>query len=224
MKNKTRKRGREGRKKISDIHPTRGREGGREGGRAYLGLGVGHDLHVAGPGRVRTLSDRVVEVTNGVVRVSRSELVSLVGRQVADALVRLEVVLDVHGLMKEGEREGGRAGGREGEAGERSRLAFHKSTDIWVSILTGLSRHDGSKGGSKEGGREGEKYLALVIDTLEGMRAVAIHVPVPIGRAAVGEEEGDLVGGLGAEGDEVPEGIGVLAVGGRVAVEEGVRA
>ena len=49
------------------------------------------------------------------------------------------------------------------------------------------------------------------------MTAVAVHVPKAVGRAAVGEEERDLVGGLGAEGNEVPKGVRILAVRGGVA-------
>ena len=36
------------------------------------------------------------------------------------------------------------------------------------------------------------------------MGAIAIHVPVAIGDASVTEEERDLVGGLWAKGDKVP--------------------
>lgn len=47
--------------------------------------------------------------------------------------------------------------------------------------------------------------LALAVDQLERVAAVPVHVAVPVGSAAVGEEEGDLVRGLRAQGDKVPE-------------------
>ena len=52
--------------------------------------------------------------------------------------------------------------------------------------------------------------LALVVDQFEGVGAVAVHVAVAVGDAAVGEQEGDLVGGLRTQRDEVPEHVGVL--------------
>ena len=58
--------------------------------------------------------------------------------------------------------------------------------------------------------------VSVLVDQLEGVRAVAVHVPVPDGGAAVGEEEGHLVGRLLPQGDEVPEGVRVLAVRHRV--------
>mmetsp|Transcript_42381 Transcript_42381/g.73695 ORF Transcript_42381/g.73695 Transcript_42381/m.73695 type:complete len:306 (-) Transcript_42381:8-925(-) len=56
------------------------------------------------------------------------------------------------------------------------------------------------------------------IDGLECMRAVTIHVTVAIGRAAVGEQERHLVNSLRAQGNEVPEGIGIFAVSDGVAL------
>ena len=61
-----------------------------------------------------------------------------------------------------------------------------------------------------------------LVDQLEGMGAIAIHVTVAIGDAPVTEEEGDLVGGLWTKGDEVPEHIHILE-GGRERRREGGR-
>lgn len=52
--------------------------------------------------------------------------------------------------------------------------------------------------------------LAVLVDQLEGVWAVAIHVSVAIRDASVTEQEGHLVGGLWAETDEVPEHVHVL--------------
>lgn len=57
-----------------------------------------------------------------------------------------------------------------------------------------------------------EVGLAGLVDELQGVGGEAVHVTVTIGGTAVGEEDGDLVEGLGDEGDEVPEGIGITAV------------
>jgi hypothetical protein len=54
--------------------------------------------------------------------------------------------------------------------------------------------------------------LALSVDHLEGVGAVAVHVAETDGGAAVGEEERHLVGRLGAQGDKVPEHVGVLKI------------
>ncbi len=48
------------------------------------------------------------------------------------------------------------------------------------------------------------------IDELESVRPVAVHVPEPVGRATVTEQEGHLVRGLRAKRDEVPEHVRVL--------------
>lgn len=55
--------------------------------------------------------------------------------------------------------------------------------------------------------------FALVVDELEGVRAVAVHEAVAVGCAAVAEQEHDLVRGLGSQGDEVPEHVGVFQMG-----------
>ena len=56
--------------------------------------------------------------------------------------------------------------------------------------------------------------LAFGIDELERVAAVAVHVPVAVGRAAVREQERHLVSGLRPQADEVPEHVGVLWRGG----------
>ena len=58
--------------------------------------------------------------------------------------------------------------------------------------------------------------LAFSIHQLERVAAVAVHVPVAVGRAAVREQERHLVGGLRPQADEVPEHVGVLEVSGGV--------
>jgi hypothetical protein len=55
--------------------------------------------------------------------------------------------------------------------------------------------------------------LALLVDELEGMARVAVHVAVVLGDAAVGEEDGDLVNALGGKRKEVPEHVGILEIG-----------
>src|SRR5690606_17827147 len=51
--------------------------------------------------------------------------------------------------------------------------------------------------------------LALGVDPLEGVRAVAVEVAPRLREAAVTHEVGHLVGGLGREGPEVPLCVGV---------------
>ena len=52
--------------------------------------------------------------------------------------------------------------------------------------------------------------LSILVDHLEGVGAIAIHVTMAIGDAPITEQERDLVGGLRTKGDEVPEHVGVL--------------
>ena len=52
--------------------------------------------------------------------------------------------------------------------------------------------------------------LPLGIDHLEGVAAVAVHVPEAIRDATVTEQEADLVGCLWAQADEVPEHVRIL--------------
>ena len=54
--------------------------------------------------------------------------------------------------------------------------------------------------------------VALLVDQLEGVAAVAVHVPEAIGDAPVTKEERDLVRGLRPEGDEVPKHVHVLRI------------
>ena len=53
-------------------------------------------------------------------------------------------------------------------------------------------------------------WCPITIDQLEGVRAIAIHVPKTIWDATVTEQEGHLVGGLWAETEEVPEHVWIL--------------
>mmetsp|Transcript_6295 Transcript_6295/g.9563 ORF Transcript_6295/g.9563 Transcript_6295/m.9563 type:complete len:370 (-) Transcript_6295:238-1347(-) len=55
--------------------------------------------------------------------------------------------------------------------------------------------------------------LSSSIHVLEGVAAVPIHVAVAIGGTSVAHQERDLVSGFRTKGDEVPEHVGVLAVG-----------
>ena len=52
--------------------------------------------------------------------------------------------------------------------------------------------------------------LVVLVDQLEGVAAVAIHVAIAVRRAAVGEQEGHLVSGLRSQCDEIPEHVRVL--------------
>jgi hypothetical protein len=58
--------------------------------------------------------------------------------------------------------------------------------------------------------------LVLRIDKLEGVRAVAVQKTVAVRGASVREQEHDLVSGLRAQRDEVPEHVRVLQVCRRV--------
>ena len=49
--------------------------------------------------------------------------------------------------------------------------------------------------------------------TIGELYSVPVHESVSVGRAPVGEEEGDLVRGHGHQRDEVPEHVRVLQVG-----------
>ena len=52
--------------------------------------------------------------------------------------------------------------------------------------------------------------LVVLVDQLEGVAAIAIHVAITVRRAAVGEQEGHLVSGLRSQRDEIPEHVRVL--------------
>jgi len=55
--------------------------------------------------------------------------------------------------------------------------------------------------------------LTGLVDELQGVGGETVHVAVTIGSTTVREEDRDLVESLGNEGDEVPESIGITAVG-----------
>ncbi len=57
------------------------------------------------------------------------------------------------------------------------------------------------------------EHLSLLVDPLVRMRAEAIHVSEPVGRASITEEDGHLVQGLGTQTPEVPCHVGALHVG-----------
>ncbi len=54
--------------------------------------------------------------------------------------------------------------------------------------------------------------FSLVIDELECVASISVHVTEPIWSTSVAKQEGDLVGGFRTEGDEIPECIWVLQV------------
>ena len=55
--------------------------------------------------------------------------------------------------------------------------------------------------------------LAGLVNPLEGVGAVAVHVSVAVRGTTVGHEDGKLVDGLRSQGKEVPEHVGALEVG-----------
>ena len=65
--------------------------------------------------------------------------------------------------------------------------------------------------------------FSFLVDQLERMGAIAVHVTKAIGDAPITKEEGDLVGGLRPEGDEVPEHVWILGGGGREGGRKGGR-
>lgn len=62
----------------------------------------------------------------------------------------------------------------------------------------------------------GVDSFTIVVDQLEGVRPVAIHVPVPIRSATVRKQKGKLVCHLRAMREEVPDHVRVLQIGLRV--------
>jgi hypothetical protein len=54
--------------------------------------------------------------------------------------------------------------------------------------------------------------FAALVDPSIGVRAIAVHMGVPIGRSSVGEKNGNLVGGFRDLRQEVPKHIGILKV------------
>lgn len=57
-----------------------------------------HELHEHGPAGAISAGNRLVEITLRIVSVNTSQAHPVGHREIADALVRLEMVLDVHGL------------------------------------------------------------------------------------------------------------------------------
>ena len=58
--------------------------------------------------------------------------------------------------------------------------------------------------------------LVGVVDEAEGVAAVAVHLAQALGDAAIAEQYGDLMQGLGMAGPEVPGGGGAAQVGARI--------
>mmetsp|Transcript_34855 Transcript_34855/g.86495 ORF Transcript_34855/g.86495 Transcript_34855/m.86495 type:complete len:549 (+) Transcript_34855:1360-3006(+) len=56
-------------------------------------------------------------------------------------------------------------------------------------------------------------HLAVLVDKLERVGAIAVHVSVAVGRAAVAEEDRHLVDALGNQRQEIPEHVRVRNVG-----------
>lgn len=52
--------------------------------------------------------------------------------------------------------------------------------------------------------------FAVLVNQLEGVRPVAVHVSEAVGCTTVGEQEAHLVGRLRSEADEIPEHVRVL--------------
>lgn len=111
-----------------------------------------HNLNLDTPGGRFARGNVVEEVSGGIVTISGLDLVSLLGRQILDSGISLEVVFN-------------------------------------------------------------EELLTLLIDPLESVGAVTIHVSVTIGGTSVREEDGDLMGRFRGKGKEVPEHVGILQVG-----------
>lgn len=53
-------------------------------------------------------------------------------------------------------------------------------------------------------------WLSILVDHLEGVGAIAVHMTMAVGDAPVAKEKRDLVGRFRAEGDKVPEHVWVL--------------
>ena len=53
-------------------------------------------------------------------------------------------------------------------------------------------------------------WLSILVDHLEGVGAITVHVTMAIGDAPVTKEERDLVSGLRTKSDEVPKHVGIL--------------
>lgn len=112
-------------------------------------LFLSHDLNVEGPFRELALFDSVVQISDGVIRISCGQLESLLGREVLDLLVGL-------------------------------------------------------------GMEFAPEMLSILVDKLEGVGSISVHVTVSIRSSSIAEQEHDLVDGFRSQGPEVPHRIGVL--------------
>ena len=52
--------------------------------------------------------------------------------------------------------------------------------------------------------------LPFLIHQFEGVASITIHVLIPIGNAAITEQEANLMSGFRAKSDEIPEHVRVL--------------
>jgi hypothetical protein len=112
-------------------------------------LGI-HNLDIDSPAGEFTTSDGVKEITGGIIGI-RAQLGSLLSGEVLNALVSLEVPLDI-------------------------------------------------------------LEVAVIVNQLQGVGRVAVHVTVTIGSTTVREEDGNLVNGLRNKREEVPESIRISTV------------
>src|SRR3977135_2940806 len=62
------------------------------------------------------------------------------------------------------------------------------------------------------------KDLAPGVDPLEGVRAEAVEIAIAGRNAAIAEQPGELMRGLGRAGEEIPRVVGLLHVGERIAL------
>ena len=83
------------------------------------------------------------------------------------------------------------------EPGQLGRLGRVEAPDALVGLEVVLDPHG----------------LAVGVDPLVGVRAEPVHVAVRGGDAAVAEQPGEHVGGLGRVGEEVPDVVRLLMVG-----------
>ena len=60
--------------------------------------------------------------------------------------------------------------------------------------------------------------LILVVDKLEGVTSVSVHVSVAVGCSTVGEQECHLVSGLGTKTNEIPKHVSIFQIGFRIAL------
>lgn len=60
--------------------------------------------------------------------------------------------------------------------------------------------------------------IAFVVDELEGVGTIAIHVSVAVWSPSVREQEGHLVGRLRPQTNEIPEHVAILKCSGHMMV------